>query len=178
MTTVVHVRRGGPADAEILARLRFQFRAGLDPANEAADAFAARCAAWMRPRLAADGPWYCWIACCGGERAGEGGADAIGTIWLELIEKLPNPVSEPERHAYITSLYVLPEHRGAGAGTLLLRAALDECDRRGVDAVLLWPTPRSRSLYERHGFRTGSDLVERRRAAPGLQHLRPPADSS
>ena len=88
----------------------------------------------------------------------------IGTVWLELIEKLPNPVGERERHGYITNLYVRAEQRGAGAGTRLLRAALAECDARGVDAVLLWPTPRSRSLYEREGFRPASDLLERRQS--------------
>jgi hypothetical protein len=29
--------------------------------------------------------------------------------------------------------------------------------------VLLWPTPRSRSLYLRHGFATRDDVLERRR---------------
>lgn len=86
----------------------------------------------------------------------------VGTVWLQLIQKLPNPVAERELHGYISSLYVTPEHRGAGVGTLLLRAVLEECDARGVDAVLLWPTPKSRSLYERHGFAVRSDLLERR----------------
>jgi hypothetical protein len=50
-----------------------------------------------------------------------------------------------------------------------LKACLEECDRHGADAVFLWPTPRSRSLYARHGFAVHEDLMERRRfsqAAP------------
>jgi GNAT superfamily N-acetyltransferase len=166
VTAGVVVRRGQPADAEILARLRYEFRAALDPAAETPPAFVERCARWMRRQLEPESPWYCWIA--------EQGAETVGTIWLELIEKLPNPVSERERHAYITNLYVRPAHRGGGAGTLLLRQALAECDARGVDAVLLWPTPRSRSLYQRLGFAPPADLLERR-LSPPLPHGVTPA---
>jgi GNAT superfamily N-acetyltransferase len=158
------VRRGRPADAVTLARLRYEFRAALDPAAETPVAFVDRCAEWMRRQLERDGPWYCWIA--------ELGHATVGTIWLELIEKLPNPVAERERHAYITNLYVRLAHRGGGAGTLLLRSALAECDARAVDAVLLWPTLRSRSLYQRHAFAPAADLLERR-LSPSLPHPPP-----
>ena len=80
----------------------------------------------------------------------------------QLLEKLPNPVAEPEWHGYVSSLFVCPDARGAGLGSRLLGAALAECDRRGCDAVVLWPTPRSRSLYLRHDFAVRDDLLERR----------------
>jgi GNAT superfamily N-acetyltransferase len=166
VTAGLVVRRGRPADAEALARLRYEFRAALDPARERPLAFVERCATWMRQQLESECPWYCWIA----EHADE----TVGTIWLALIEKLPNPVAERERHAYITNLYVRPAHRGGGAGTLLLRQALTECDARGVDAVLLWPTPRSRSLYQRLGFAPPTDLLERR-LSPSPPHGVTPA---
>ena len=158
MTTGIRVRRGRPADADALAWLRYDFRADLDSAAETPPAFGARCATWMRRQLAPGSSWLCWVA--------ELGDEIIGTIWLELIEKLPNPVAERERHGYITNLYVRPAHRGNGAGTLLLRQALAECESRGVDAVLLWPTPRSRSLYQRLGFAPPTDLLERRLSRP------------
>jgi GNAT superfamily N-acetyltransferase len=154
----IAIRRGQPADAIALAQLRYEFRAGLDRATEPARSFAPRCADWMRRQLGSGTPWLCWVA--------QHREQVIGTVWLELIEKLPNPVGETERHGYITNLYVRAEHRGAGTGTRLLRAALSECDAQRVDAVLLWPTPRSRSLYEREGFRPASDLLERRRVMP------------
>jgi GNAT superfamily N-acetyltransferase len=151
---IPRIRRARPADADALARLRYQFRANLDPATEPEPVFIARCARWIRERLGADGPWYCWVA----DRDGE----LVGTIWLQTFEKLPNPIAERERHGYITSLYVRPEYRDGGLGSALLDQAIAECEARTVDAVLLWPTRRSRSLYERHGFAAGSDLLERR----------------
>jgi GNAT superfamily N-acetyltransferase len=108
----------------------------------------------MSLRLAARTPWRCWIA--------EADGRIVGTIWLQIIEKLPNPVDEAEIHGYITSVYVEPSMRGFGIGSMLLDAAIDACSREGVDALILWPTQRSRSLYERYGFAVRDDLLERR----------------
>ena len=153
-TAELALRPAAPADAAALARLRFAFRADLEPPAETEAAFLARCTPWMERRLAPGTGWRCWIA---------GGAEPVGTVWLQLLEKLPNPVAEPEWHGYISSLFVRPEARGAGLGSRLLAEALTECDRCGCDAVVLWPTPRSRSLYHRHGFAVQDDLLERRR---------------
>jgi GNAT superfamily N-acetyltransferase len=150
----VAVRPAIPGDASALARLRYEFRAGLAPVVESEAAFVARCEPWMAQRLAC-GTWSAWVATADGEM--------VGTVWLQLVEKLPNPVAEPERHGYLTSCYVRARYRNAGVGTALLEAALGECDRRACDAVILWPTPESRSLYERHGFAVRDDTMERRR---------------
>ena len=150
----MRLRRAVPADAEALARLRFAFRAQLETPAEAEPAFLERCRRWMAARLEA-GPWCCWVL--------ETDGRVVGTVWLQHLEKLPNPVGEPEWHGYVSSLFVEPALRGQGLGSVLLSEALAECDRRGCDAVILWPTPRSRSLYLRHGFSVRDDLLERRR---------------
>ena len=148
------VRPAVVGDAVALARLRYEFRAGIAPAPESETAFVERCTAWMLERLRPGTSWRCWVVQA---------SDAIvGSAWLQLIEKLPNPVAEPELHGYISSLYVQPAHRGARLGSLLLAACLGECEARAVDAAILWPTPRSRSLYVRHGFAVRDDLMERR----------------
>lgn len=152
-STAPGIRRARPADAAALARLRLAFRGEVEPAREDPGAFLVRCERWMAERLGA-GDWRAWLATADGTQ--------VGTVWLRLLEKLPNPVAEPEWHGYVSSLYVAPEWRGSGLGSRLLRASLEECRRRGVDAVLLWPTPRSRSLYLRHGFEVRDDLLERR----------------
>jgi GNAT superfamily N-acetyltransferase len=148
------VRGAVIADAPALARLRYEFRAALDPTPEAEAAFVARCTRWMAARLEG-GTWRCWVA-------EDTPGVIVGTVWLHLIEKLPNPVLEPEQHGYVSSLYVRPAARGTGLGSTLLRACIDDCVRGQVDAILLWPTPASRSLYERHGFGVRDDLLERR----------------
>jgi len=157
--TALSVRRADRDDAALLARLRHEFRAPLGDNVEVEGIFLDRCEAWMRARLHAESVWRVWIA--------ERDRRAVGCVWLQLIEKLPNPVAEAEWHGYISSFFVRDEARGRGVGSRLLRAALDECDRLDVDNVILWPTPRSRSLYTRHGFTAADNMLVLRRAAGG-----------
>jgi len=111
----------------------------------------------MRERLSSDALWFAWIA----ETLDATVPLAIGAVWLQLIEKIPNPVVEKETHAYVTNLYVLESARGEGAGSMLLEAAIGECTLRDVDTIILWPTPRSRPLYERYGFSTTDAVLAR-----------------
>jgi GNAT superfamily N-acetyltransferase len=146
------IRLATPADAYALAQLRWDFRASVATPIEEEAAFLERCTSWMRPRLEPGEPWTCWALDDSGEVAGQ--------LWLQLIEKLPNPVPELERHAYITNVYVVPRLRGAGLGAALLETALAYCREQSVDSVILWPTPQSRTLYQRHGFAVRNDLME------------------
>jgi GNAT superfamily N-acetyltransferase len=83
----------------------------------------------------------------------------VGQIWLQLLSKLPNPAEERERHAYISNVYVTPAARG-GVGTRLLQTAIDWTRANDVDRVVLWPTERSRSMYQRHGFVANGGVLE------------------
>jgi GNAT superfamily N-acetyltransferase len=148
------IRRAGPGDASDLARLRYTFRIELDPPTEEESGFVHRCTEWMAQRLAPGGTWRCWVAVLG--------STLVGTLWLQLIEKLPNPVGHLGWHGYVSSVYVVPELRNAGIGSGLLTACLNECRAQGVDAVFLWPSARSRALYQRHGFEVRNDLLELR----------------
>lgn len=157
----VSVRLAVPADAPALARLRYAFRAELDVGVEPEAGFLRRCERWMADRLRG-AAWHCWVA--------EEGGTLVGTVWLQIIEKLPNPVGESECHGYVSSFYVAPSHRSAGLGSALLSACLQECQTRGTDAVFLWPTPLSRPLYQRHGFQFRDDFLERR-LHPAPRHI-------
>jgi GNAT superfamily N-acetyltransferase len=146
----VNVRPATVADALPLARLRYEFRASSGEAVESEREFISRCAEWMTERLKPGGAWRCWVA--------EDEAQLIGSVWLQLIEKIPNPAPEPECHAYLTNLFVRERARGRGVGSALLTAALDCCAARGVHAIFLWPSERSRPLYLRHGFSAPADI--------------------
>ena len=145
------LRRATRDDAATLARLRHEFRAPRAANVESNDAFLRRCQAWMATRLHAESSWRVWIA--------EAGDTTVGAVWLQIVEKLPNPAAESEWHGYVSNLFVRDAARNRGVGSLLLQAALDECARADVDTVFLWPTPRSRPLYARHGFRAADDTI-------------------
>lgn len=149
----VSVRLATVKDALMLAKFRYAFRSSTGSAEENENEFVERCSRWMQERLREEGgAWTCWVA----EQAGA----PVGHLWAQLIEKIPNPMPEPERHAYLTNFYIAEDARGRGTGSLLLSAALDWCKRQEVHAVILWPTERSRSLYLRHGFSVREDLLE------------------
>jgi len=153
MTTTI--RAATPADARRLAELRYEFRSPRSPNTETRDEFISRCTEWMRQRLSTD-RWFCWV----GVRNGE----IVGHVWLNLIEKIPNPVAEAECHGYITNMYVQESARG-GIGGALMDAALAFCATKEVDSILLWPTQKSRTLYGRKGF-TVNDAIMSRESRP------------
>lgn len=105
----------------------------------------------MRDRLDSGSIWRVWLV--------ERNNDSVGAVWLQVVEKLPNPTAESELHAYVSNFYVRPDHRNTGAGSALLRAVLDETASLGVDSVFLWPSARSRPLYERHGFAVSENVL-------------------
>ena len=146
------IRPAVATDAPVLARMRWDFRTALGAPVESDDAFVQRCEAWMAARLDGTGAWRCWVA----ETAGR----VTGHLWLQLIEKVPNPMPEVECHAYITNVYVQPDARGSGTGMALMEAALAWCRAVAVDSVILWPTDRSRTLYARYGFAPPGDIMQ------------------
>jgi GNAT superfamily N-acetyltransferase len=104
------------------------------------------------------GTWRCWVL--------DGGKQLLGHVCVQLFEKLPNPVKdEPEIHAYVTNFYVIPEMRSQGFGKRLLEKALLWCRAHGTDAIILWATPESRSLYRRCGFAEPADILELRHSS-------------
>ena len=148
----VNVRSATPDDAPMLAKLRFELRASLHELREDEAAFVERCTRWMSERLSKADRWRCWIA----EREGI----VIGAVWVQLIEKIPNPIAAPECYVYLTNFYVRPERRGNGVGSQLLDAALSWSKSNKAELVLLWPTERSKTLYARHGFVAADDFME------------------
>ena len=57
-----------------------------------------------------------------------------------------------ETHWYLPLIGVDVTKHGCGYGSALLRHALKRCDRDGLPAYLEATSPRSKALYERHGF--------------------------
>ena len=95
--------------------------------------------------------WRAWVAADQKE--------IVGQIWVHTVPKIPNPIAELEKLAYVSNLYVKVQARG-GTGTRLLEAALDWCRANEIDRVVLWPSKRSVTLYVAHGFSHGGEVME------------------
>ena len=155
----VRIRLARSCDSHVLAELRYRFRAETGPATETRSRFVRRCASWMKKRFRSGScPWRCWVL--------DDGKQLLGHVCVQLFEKIPNPVNaEPELHAYVTNFYVLPEMRSRGLGERLLNKALSWCRAQGTDAIILWATPGSRSLYRRCGLTEPADIFALRHSS-------------
>jgi GNAT superfamily N-acetyltransferase len=150
------IRVATSADWNALAEMRYRFRAEVGAPTEVKSRFVRRFTSWMKKAFGADSnAWHCWVI--------DDGNQLLGHVCVQLFEKMPNPVNEPEAHAYVTNFYVVSEMRGHGLGRKLLNKALSWCRAQGVDSVFLWATPESRSLYRRCGFSKPADVLEVRR---------------
>src|ERR1700758_897805 len=154
----VQIRLARSSDCRALAEMRYRFRAETGSVTETKSRFLRRCTWWMRKRFRSGSrPWRCWVA--------DDGKRLLGHVCVHLIEKMPNPVNEPELHAYLTNFYVVPEMRDHGLGKKLLNEALSWCQSRETDAVILWATVASRPLYRRCGLVQPPDMFELRCSA-------------
>jgi GNAT superfamily N-acetyltransferase len=179
---VIAVRPAGRGDATVLAELRYAFRSEMAEPTEPETQFLERATRWLADRLGGS-PWTGWMASAagqgglGGERREDGeGGEPVGLVLVQLIEKVPNPILEAEVIGYVSSLYVRPQWRGHGIGGRLLTTALEHCRHSGAENVVLWPSPRSIPLYQRHGFRSVGEVMELRLASDGASENTPGLD--
>ena len=159
----VRIRLATSGDCHALAELRYRFRTETESATETKSRFLRRCTSWMQKRFRSGSrPWRCWVL--------DNGKQLLGHVCVHLFEKVPNPVNdEPEIHAYVTNFYVIPEIRSQGFGKRLLDKALSWCRAQGTDAIILWATPGSKSLYRRCGLVQPMDIFELRGGAAQMR---------
>jgi GNAT superfamily N-acetyltransferase len=75
-------------------------------------------------------------------------ATAIGTLELGV----PNPQCRRGRTVRLANVITVPEHRGRGYGTLLVRDVIDWARSISADRVDLSATPDGQRIYEKAGF--------------------------
>ena len=147
------IRVATSADYRALAEMRYRFRAEVGSPTEPRSQFVRRCTSWMKKRFrVGSSAWRCWVV--------DDGDQLLGHVCVQLFEKMPNPVNEREVHAYLTNFCVVPEMRSRGLGRTLLKKALSWCRAQGTDAVILWATPESKSLYRRCGLIQSDDILQ------------------
>ncbi len=107
---MTEVRLARRPDARALAELRYAFRSQMAAPEEPRAAFLERVTAWLAERLEG-GAWTAWVACARDQ--------PVGLVLAHVIEKVPNPVAEPESLGYVSGLYVRPGWRGSGTGEVM-----------------------------------------------------------
>jgi GNAT superfamily N-acetyltransferase len=131
----VTVRVAQEGDAGALAWLRSLWTEGSEPG------FEERMADW----IAAEGERRTtWLATAGDEPA--------GMASMFEYRRMPRPGRPDARWGYVSNVFVRPELRDRGVGSMLLAAVIAAADDRGYVRLVLSPSARALPFYARAGF--------------------------
>ena len=97
----------------------------------------------------AGGRWQIWVA--------EVDERIVAHAFVALVDKVPRPVRENRRIAYLTNVYTRPAFRRQGIGTELIRRVQEAAREADVELMLVWPSDGSVELYEREGFTASNE---------------------
>jgi N-acetylglutamate synthase-like GNAT family acetyltransferase len=143
------IRRASLADVDELISMRRDFTLEA----EGSQGRASRCEYEIECReflieAVSSGRWDIWVAEVGGQ--------IVSHVYVALIDKVPRPVRENRRIAYMTNVYTRPPHRASGIGGRLVERAQEAAREEDVELIIVWPSEESIAFYRRHGFREAS----------------------
>ena len=81
---------------------------------------------------------------------------AIGMANVKRYDRMPVPGRSAGHWGYVGNVFVLPAHRDAGVGAVLMDAIADWAWSAGLEHLRLAPSPRSVPFYARLGYMAGS----------------------
>ncbi|WP_353509668.1 GNAT family N-acetyltransferase [Intrasporangium sp.] len=134
-----------------LARLLCLNEPAEQPQQDRLDAFALELAAWWAGRGSSH---RCFTA-----RTSEG--SFVGMAWLAVFPRVPRPGNTQRLAADIQTVFVRPEWRGQGIGSALVQAAVDHAEGIGVVHTTVHSGRRVVPVYERLGFESSPQLLQR-----------------
>jgi GNAT superfamily N-acetyltransferase len=147
----VRISEATADDVAGLARLLWLNGRDEEPEQQSVDAFAAELAEWWAVR---EDSHLAYVA------RGDG-PDIVGMAWVALVPRVPRPGAMGRLSADIQSVYVVPEQRGRGIGSALVRAASDRAARLGSLHVTVHSGRKAVPVYERLGFESSRQLLQR-----------------
>jgi len=139
------IRFAEEKDIEQLIKMRWDFTIEYDESKKDAsyDHFEKECHAFLSSAINS-GRWFIWVA--------EENDKIISHIYIELIEKVPRPGRVTYPFAYMTNVFTVPEYRGKGIGSKVLREINKWIKENNYEFVIVWPSEDSVQYYERSGY--------------------------
>ncbi|MFC6705477.1 GNAT family N-acetyltransferase [Flexivirga alba] len=147
----MEIRRAVVGDVAELARLLWRHAAPEEQAAQSVEKFRVDLAAWWEAHM------HSHLAFV----ATNDGVHLVGMAWLALLPRIPRPGRSTRQSADIQSVFVMPEHRGAGIGSALVEAATAHAFATGAGRVTVSSSRRAVPVYQRSGFSASPQLLER-----------------
>ena len=147
----MNIGLAGPEDLARLAHLLWLHATPDEQARRSVESFAADLDVWWTDH---DHSHLAFVA-----RLAEPGV--VGMAWLALVPRVPRPGVTGRRSADIQSVFVVPEQRGKGIGSALVQAASEHAFRLGAARVTVHSGRKAVPVYERLGFASSRQLLQR-----------------
>jgi GNAT superfamily N-acetyltransferase len=147
----VKICLAGQADAAQLARLLWLNAAPEQRAEQSMEAFVVDFAGWWTSH---DDSHLAFVA-----RLDD--SELVGMAWLAVVPRVPRPGMTTRRSADIQSVFVVPEFRGRRVGSALVQAAADHAFELGAGHVTVHSGRKAVPVYERLGFASSRQLLQK-----------------
>lgn len=131
-------------DIAELVEMRCEFTFEDLERGETRSGYEADCRAFLEDAITT-GRWEIWVA--------EAGGQIVSHAFVALIDKVPRPIRESARIAYLTNVYTRPDFRRQGIGGEIIRRAQAAAREGDVELIIVWPSDESVDFYERQGFK-------------------------
>lgn len=87
-------------------------------------------------------------------------AKVIGMAWLAVTERVPTPAALHRAAGDMQCVYVVPEERNSGLGSLLVDAVHELATELGLERVTVHSSSRAVSAYARRGYEVSPRLLQ------------------
>lgn len=84
----------------------------------------------------------------------------IGMACLSITARMPTPMALERACGDLQSVYLVPEERARGRGSLLVAAVLEFAADQGLDRVTVQSGTRAIPVYARNGFESSPKLLQ------------------
>lgn len=88
-------------------------------------------------------------------------SETVGVAWVAILPRVPRPGVPVRRCGDIQSVFVMPSHRGQGIGAALVEAASKHAEVLGAARVTVHSGRKAVPVYERLGFVSTRQLLQR-----------------
>lgn len=145
------ITQAGPDDIEDLARLLWIDTHNVEPAQAYVDAFATELAHW----------WYSHRVTHTAFVARQDEPTIVGMAWVAILPRVPRPGATKRLCADIQTVFVMAQPRGVGIRSALVDAAAQHVTQLGAIRVTVHSGRRALPVYERLGFESSRQLLQR-----------------
>ena len=90
----------------------------------------------------------------------EENGEIVSHIFIHKIDMIPRPCKIHDQFGYITNNYTKPAYRNKGIGSELMKRVTDWAKDEDLELLIVYPSDRAVTFYQRAGFYSENDVME------------------